>query len=155
MIGNTTTELAMAYLLNDEMGRARALLDPVVQQDTGHYTRAERRMLWAKGNLFLAENKPAEALQIAEHLLDSKRSIAAHATYPGVTETQGRVLVSFEAIQESRASPGGSQSRAQGNARPFPCYGKSNVFWDGCIKSKKIWNKARRSLQTHVRCCIL
>src|SRR5215203_3611412 len=60
MIGNTTTELANAYLLHDEMVRARALLDPVMQGPAGQYTRAERRMLWAKGNLFLAENQPAE-----------------------------------------------------------------------------------------------
>jgi DNA-binding CsgD family transcriptional regulator len=72
MIGNTTTELAMAYILNDQPERARTLLDSVPLQAAGDHTRAERRLLWAKGHLLLAENEPAKALDIAEHLLDTK-----------------------------------------------------------------------------------
>src|SRR5215207_3018223 len=75
MIGNTTTELANAYLLNDQMGRARALLDLVVQQNTGQYTRAERRMLWAKGNLFL-----------------QRTSLPRHCASPNICSTRSAAL---------------------------------------------------------------
>ncbi len=115
MIGNTATELANAYLLNDEMGRARALLDSVVQQNTGHYTRAQRRMLWAKGNLFLAENKPAEALRIAERLLDSKRSSHVVQPIPGLLKLQGEALMALhrwdEAEQALEAARQGAEQR--------------------------------------------
>ena len=104
MIGNTTTELANAYLLNDEMGRAHALLDPVVQQATGHYTRAERRMLWAKGNLFLAENKPAEALRIAEHLLDSKGSTRETQPIPALLKLKGEALLALKQFKKAERS---------------------------------------------------
>jgi DNA-binding CsgD family transcriptional regulator len=104
MIGNTTTELATAYLLNDEIARARALLDPVVGQNTGHYTRAQRRMLWAKGNLFLAENKPAEALRIAEHLLDSKRSSQQTQPIPALCKLKGEALLALKQFKKAERS---------------------------------------------------
>ena len=113
MIGNTTTELVSAYLLNDQPVRARTLLDSVPLQETGHHTRAERRMLWAKGNLFLAENKPAEALRIAGHLLELEAQLPANAADPSLVEARRRGTVRFEAIQESRAQPGTSQTRCR------------------------------------------
>jgi DNA-binding CsgD family transcriptional regulator/Tfp pilus assembly protein PilF len=101
MIGNTTTELAIACLLNDEMGRASALLDSVVQQNTGHYTRAQRRMLWAKGNLLLAENNPGEALQIAEHLLESKQSSQHAQPIPALLKLKGEALLGLNQFKEA------------------------------------------------------
>ncbi|HEY3475834.1 MAG TPA: hypothetical protein VGK56_14585, partial [Anaerolineales bacterium] len=80
LIGNTITDLAHAYLLREDTGRARAILDTILLREADHHTRSERRMLWAKGQLLLAEKKPAEALHIAEHLLDSKR--VPHTTQP-------------------------------------------------------------------------
>ena len=96
MIGNTTTELASAYLLNDQPDRARTLLDSAPLQETGHHTRAERRMLWAKGNLFLAENNPAEALRIAEHLLDSKRSSQITQPIPALLKLRGEASMAMD-----------------------------------------------------------
>ena len=113
MIGNTTTELATAYLLNNEMGRARALLDPVVQQTTGHYTRAQRRMLWAKGNLYLAENKPAEALRIAEHLLDSKRSSQQTQPIPALDKLKGEALLALKQFKKAERSLEGAKQGAE------------------------------------------
>jgi len=104
MIGNTTTELANAYLLHGEMDRAHALLDSVVGQNTGHYTRAQRRMLWAKGNLFLAENKPAEALRIAEHLLDSKRSSQQTQPIPALCKLKGEALLALKQFKKAERS---------------------------------------------------
>jgi DNA-binding CsgD family transcriptional regulator len=113
MIGNTTTELATAYLLNDEMGRARALLDPVVQQAAGHYTRAQRRMLWAKGNLYLVENKPAEALRIAEHLLDSKRSSQQTGPIPALEKLRGEALLALKQFKKAERSLEGAKQGAE------------------------------------------
>ena len=79
----------MAYLLNGQLGKARALLDSVPLHETGHHTRAERRMLWAKGNLLLAENKPAEALRIAEHLLESKQNSHNLRPIPALWKLKG------------------------------------------------------------------
>ena len=113
MIGNTTTELATAYLLKGEMGRARTLLDPVVQQTTGPYTRAQRRMLWAKGNLYLAENKPAEALQIAEHLLDSKRSPQQTQPIPALDKLKGEALLALKQFKKAERSLEGAKQGAE------------------------------------------
>jgi DNA-binding CsgD family transcriptional regulator len=101
MIGNTTTELARAYLLNDQSVQARTLLDSVPLQETGHHTRAERRMLWAKGYLFLAENKPAEALRIAEHLLDSKRNSQQTQPIPALSKLKGEALFALKQFKKA------------------------------------------------------
>jgi len=113
MIGNTTTELASAYLRNDRPGRARTLLDSVPLQETGHHTRAERRMLWAKGNLFLAENQPAEALRIAEHLLDSKRSSQQTQPIPALCKLKGEALLALKQFKKAERSLEGAKQGAE------------------------------------------
>jgi DNA-binding CsgD family transcriptional regulator len=95
LIGNTTADLAMGYLLNEDPGRARLLLNSVLQEKAGHHTRAERRLLWAKGNLLLAEKKPAEALRIAEHLLDSKHGSVETQPIPALLKLQGEALMAL------------------------------------------------------------
>ena len=117
MIGNTTTELANAYLLHNEASRAHALLDLVVRRATGRYTRAERRMLWAKSYLFLAENKPAEALKIAEHLLDSKQSSQHAQPIPALLKLKGEALLALKQFKKAeqaleRAKTGAEQRQA-------------------------------------------
>ena len=117
LIGNTTTELASAYLLNQDTGRARVLLDSALQQGTGHHTRAERRMLWAKGNLFLAEDQPVEALRIAEHLLASKRSSAETQPIPALWKLKGEALFALKQFKKAdrslvRAKEGAEQREA-------------------------------------------
>ena len=120
MIGNTTTELANAYLLNNEMGPARSLLDSVPLQETGHHTRAERRMLWAKGNLFLAENKPAEALRIAEHLLDSKRNSRQTQPIPALWKLKGEALLALKQFKKAEQTlVGAKQSAEERQALPL------------------------------------
>lgn len=70
-IGNLTVTLANAYLLKGDLDHARALLESASLKETGFYTLVERRMLRTKGQLFLAENKPAQALEISERLLEA------------------------------------------------------------------------------------
>jgi DNA-binding CsgD family transcriptional regulator len=104
LIGNITTDLAHAYLLREEPGRARAVLDSAMPEQSDHHTRSERRMLWAKGNLFLAENKPAEALQIAEHLLDSKRNFQQTQPIPALCKLKGEALLALKEFKKAERS---------------------------------------------------
>jgi len=113
MIGNTTTELASAYLLNGQPGKARTLLDSVPLQETGHHTRAERRMLWAKGNLLLAENEPAEALRIAEHLLASKPSSRKTQPIPALLKLQGEALFALKQFRKAGLALEGARQGAE------------------------------------------
>lgn len=117
MIGNTTTELACAYLLKHDTARAHALLDSISLEKKGHRTRAERRMLWAKGNLLLAENKPGEALQIAEHLLDSKKAPQQTQAIPALWKLKGEALLALKQFKKAersleRAKQGAEQREA-------------------------------------------
>jgi DNA-binding CsgD family transcriptional regulator/tetratricopeptide (TPR) repeat protein len=114
LIGNITTELASAYLLNEEPARARALLDSILLQETGHHTRAERRMLWAKGNLLLAENQPAEALRIAKHLLDSKRSLRETQPIPALLKLKGEALLALKQFKKAEQALEGAKEGAEG-----------------------------------------
>ena len=115
VLGNSTTDLAHAYLLKQEPARARALLDSVSPGATDHYTRSERRMLWAKGNLLLAEKKPAEALQIAERLLASKQSSAVTQPIPGLLKLRGEALMAMNkwdtAEQDLEEAKAGAEQR--------------------------------------------
>jgi len=113
MIGNTTTELASAYLLNGDTARAGALLDSVAQKEGGQYTRAERRLLWAKGNLFLADNRPEEALQITEHLLDSKRSTRVAQPIPALLKLKGEALFALQHFKKAERSLEGARRGAE------------------------------------------
>ena len=143
MIGNTTTELASAYLLNGEIGRARALLDPVVQQDTGHYTRAQRRMLWAKGNLFLAENKPAEALRIAEHLLDSKRNPQQTQPIPALCKLKGEALLALKQFKKAERSLEEAKQEAE-NRQAIPLLWQIHAQLGWLHKAQKNSDKSER-----------
>ena len=112
LIGNTTADLANAYALKGDLGRARTLLDSVPLQETGHHTRAERRMLWAKGYLLLAEKKPSEALRIAEHLLDSKSSSQAAQPIPALLKLKGEALFALKQFKKAE----GNLERAKAGA---------------------------------------
>jgi DNA-binding CsgD family transcriptional regulator/tetratricopeptide (TPR) repeat protein len=113
MIGNTTTELASAYLLDDQPGKARALLESAPLPESGHRTRAERRMLWAKGNLLLAENNPAGALQIAEHLLASRRSSRITQPIPALLKLKGEALFALKQFRKAELALEGARQGAE------------------------------------------
>jgi DNA-binding CsgD family transcriptional regulator len=104
LIGNITTDLAHAYLLKEEPARARLLLDSVSEKETGQYTRSERRMLWAKGNLLLAEKKPAEALRLAEHLLSVKGTEGSKQQIqpiPALLKLKGEALFALKQFKKA------------------------------------------------------
>jgi DNA-binding CsgD family transcriptional regulator len=154
MIGNTTTELASAYLLNDQPVRARTLLDSIPLQENGHHTRAERRMLWAKGNLFLAENKPSEALRIAEHLLDSKRSSQHTQPIPALNKLKGDALLALKQFKKAeRSLEGARQGAEERQALPMIWQIHAQLGWlhktqKSSDKSEREFASARQVIQT-------
>ena len=103
-IGNITTDLANANLLNNDSGMARSLLDSVLQKEGGYHTMVERRMLWAKGNLLLKENNPTEALRIAEHLLDAKNAKSSGnqtQPIPALLKLKGEALIALKQLKNA------------------------------------------------------
>ena len=103
-VGNITTDLANAYLLNEEPARSRALLDAVVQSEDQHLTRVKRRMLWAEANLLLMENQAAEALRIAEHLRLAKSAEGSgHQTQPipMLLKLQGEARIALRQFEQA------------------------------------------------------
>jgi DNA-binding CsgD family transcriptional regulator len=77
-------------------------------------------MLWAKGNLLLAENKPAEALRIAEHLLDSKRSSQQTQPIPALWKLKGDASFALKQFKKAERSLEGARQEAEDRqARPL------------------------------------
>ena len=112
-IGNSTSDLVNAYLLNGDTGQARSTLDFIPLQADGFHTLIERRMLWARGNLLLAENKSEEALQIAEHLLDSISSGNQPQPIPALLKLKGEALISLEQWKKAEQALDGAKGGAE------------------------------------------
>jgi DNA-binding CsgD family transcriptional regulator len=124
-----------------------------LQKETGHHTRAERRMLWTKGNLLLAEKKPAEALRIAEHLLDSKRGTHETQPIPALLKLKGESLFALKHFKKAeQALEEAKQGAEQREALPllWQIHGglgwlhKKQKFFD---QSEKEFASARQVLQ--------
>jgi DNA-binding CsgD family transcriptional regulator len=130
LIGSITTDLAHAYLLKEEPDRARSLLEDVRPGQAVHYTRSERRMLWAKGNLLLAEKKPEEAMQIAEHLLASKRSSRITQPIPALLKLKGEALMAMNQREKARRDlERAKQGAEQREALPLLWQIQSQLGW--------------------------
>lgn len=154
LIGNTTTELVCAYLLKEDTGRARALLDSALQTEADPQTRAERRMLWAKGNLLLTEKEPAKALRLAEHLLDSKRGPHETQPIPALLKLKGEALFALKQFKTSeQALEAAKQGAIQREALPLLWQIHRLLGWlykeqKDHEKSEKEFASARRVLHT-------
>jgi DNA-binding CsgD family transcriptional regulator len=109
-IGNITSDLANAYLLKQNLDGARSLLESVSQNQSGHLSMAQRRMLLAKGKLHLAENKPDQALSIAQGLLDSRESTQP---IPALLKLKGEALVALKQPKEAAQALEGARLGAQ------------------------------------------
>jgi DNA-binding CsgD family transcriptional regulator len=103
-----------AYLLNGEVGRASSLLEESSPKETGHHTRAERRMLLAKGYLLLAEKRPAEALRIAEHLLQSRHDPEGNQPIPALLKFKGEALMDSDQWDSARQALEQAKKGAEG-----------------------------------------
>jgi len=88
-IGNLSASLANSYLLNMDLSRARSVLESIFPKDKISYALVERRMLLAKGNLLLAENKPTQALEISKLLHDAVGNKSQPKPIPAVLKLKG------------------------------------------------------------------
>jgi non-specific serine/threonine protein kinase len=102
--GNSAADLVNAYVLNRELDKARSALESVSLEEKEHLTLAERRMLWAKGNLSLATNKPADALRIADLLLDTARTSHGTQSIPALWRLHGESLFALEQFKKTERS---------------------------------------------------
>jgi DNA-binding CsgD family transcriptional regulator len=100
-IGVISANLADAYLLDNDLLSARALLDAGLENETGDYTLARQRMLWAKGNLLLAEEKPKDALKIAEELFALRAHSIESQPIPHLLKLKAQALTALK--QEKKA----------------------------------------------------
>jgi DNA-binding CsgD family transcriptional regulator len=101
---NSAANLVNASILQADTKRAWSLLDRVFLQEPRHLTLAERRILWAKGNLYLAGNRPAEALRVADHLLDATRNAHGAQRIPALLKLQGDALFALKQLRKSERS---------------------------------------------------
>ena len=143
LIGNITADLAQAYLLKGEMGRAGSLLAEASPKDTGHHTRAERRMLLAKGYLLLAEKKPAEALRIAEHLLQSKQDPEGTQPIPALLKFKGEALMASDQWDAARQTLEQAKKGAAGR-EALPLLWQIHRLLGGVYKKQKNLEQSER-----------
>jgi non-specific serine/threonine protein kinase len=77
-------------------------------------------MLWAKGSLLLAENKPAEALRLAELLLDSKQTTNETQPIPALSKLKGEALLALDELEQAeRALKTAKQGAEEREAFPL------------------------------------
>ena len=62
-------------------------------------------------------------------------------------------LVYVDAVVPKPGESWSGPDRAPSSARLFLCYGRSTVFWGGCIKSKRIAKMRRGNLPAPAGCC--
>ena len=100
-IGNIRTHLVLAYLLRREHAKAKAVLEGAMSADVQPRHLAERRMLWAWGELALAEGNDQEALRIARQLLASPPGASRMQPIPWLLKLQGEALASIQHLDEA------------------------------------------------------
>ncbi|HXX79560.1 MAG TPA: LuxR C-terminal-related transcriptional regulator, partial [Ktedonobacteraceae bacterium] len=100
-MGNIRTHLALAYILEHEYAKARSVLEAALPADMHPRNLAERRLLWARGELALAERDSQEALRIAEQLLDSPPGINHTQPIPWLLKLKGEALAAQGQLNEA------------------------------------------------------
>ena len=119
-IGNITTYLAQAHLLKDEPQHAAAALQAVIPRDHAPRNLPERRMMWAWGEVTLAEGKPETALLIAEQLIESAPGTVRTQSIPALLRLKGEALVALGHFDEAeRAFKEAQRSAQDRGARPL------------------------------------
>lgn len=120
-IGNLTSYLVLADLQQHEFARATTTLEEVIPLDTlpAHplHTLAERRVIWARGELALANGAPEQALRIAEWLLETAPGAADDRPIPPLLQLKGAALLALQqpdvAAQALEAAQRGAERRGE------------------------------------------
>jgi DNA-binding CsgD family transcriptional regulator len=145
LIGNITADLVQAYLLKGEAGRGRSLLEHALPKakETGHHTRAERRMLLARGYLLLVEKKPAQALQIAKHLLQSKQDPDGIQPIPALLKLKGQALMDSNQWDQAEQALEQAKKGAEGR-EALPLLWQIHRLLGGLYKKQKNIEQSER-----------
>jgi DNA-binding CsgD family transcriptional regulator/tetratricopeptide (TPR) repeat protein len=100
-IGNIRTHLALAHLLMRENAQARTVLAAAMPADGHPRNLAERRILWAWGELALAEGDYQETLRIVEYLLASPPGASRTQPMPWLLKLKGEALAALHHLEEA------------------------------------------------------
>ncbi len=101
-IGNLTAYLALAYILRNDPQQAEAVLRQAIQPDIPPRNAPERRMIWARGELYLLQGNAEAALSIAEQLLASLPGEETTQTVPMLSNLKGRALMALHRMDEAQ-----------------------------------------------------
>jgi DNA-binding NarL/FixJ family response regulator len=91
-VGNITASLAAAHLEKGDPGRARKALEAAFSEDAVPTSLPEYRMARAFGELLLAEDRPEQALRIADRLLAE----AGPAPVPHLLRLRGNAMLALD-----------------------------------------------------------
>jgi len=100
-MGNIRTFLALAYLLKREYLKARSVLETAIPAVTHPRNLAERRILWAWGEVSFAKGDYQEALSIAENLLVSPPGTNRMQPIPWLLKMKGEALAAMAQLDEA------------------------------------------------------
>jgi len=103
-IGNIVSYQALAYLLKGEFTRAEGALQALMPPEQSPRNSPERRIVWAWGELALAQGHPGIALQVAEQLLQSAPGAASAMgtqSIPRLLKLKGEALVMLKRLDEA------------------------------------------------------
>ncbi|MBK9713444.1 MAG: AAA family ATPase [Kouleothrix sp.] len=119
-IDNTIAYLGHAYRLAGDMGRARALLGSALPTGRQPDNTQERRVVWAWGELLLAEGDAAAALRIAEELIASAPGEAVDRPIPALLKLRGSALLALGRLDDAAMALDAARLAAQARSeRPL------------------------------------
>jgi DNA-binding CsgD family transcriptional regulator/tetratricopeptide (TPR) repeat protein len=119
-MGSIRTHLALAYLLKHENAKARSVLEAAMPTGVHPRNLAERRMLWAWGELTFAEGDYQETLRIVEHLLASPPGAGREQPIPWLLKLKGEALAALARLDEAaQALEGAKDGAFQQQERPL------------------------------------
>jgi DNA-binding CsgD family transcriptional regulator len=100
-LGNIRGYQALAYLQTGKCMQAEATLRTVMLPEQEPRTLSERRMVWAWGELALAQGELHAALQIAERLIASAPGEMRTQPIPRLLKLKGEALVASKRLSEA------------------------------------------------------
>jgi DNA-binding CsgD family transcriptional regulator/tetratricopeptide (TPR) repeat protein len=92
-VQNSIAYLGRAHRMAGDLASARALLAPALPPAGQPQNSQQRRVVWAWGELLLAEDDAAGALRIAEELLDGAPGEPQHQPIPALLKLKGEALL--------------------------------------------------------------
>ncbi|MEO7912893.1 MAG: AAA family ATPase [Roseiflexaceae bacterium] len=116
-INNSIAYLGRAYHMRGDLASARALLAPALPPDGQPHNIQQRHVLWAWGELLLAEGDAPGALRIAEELRASAPGAPHGQPIPALLKLQGEALLKLgragDAAVALEAARQGAQERGE------------------------------------------